>query len=71
MNVAERLSREIVRVTVLRAAYVHGDNPLSVPNTVAVIAIMTAAIETGHNAAGSGSVVKMMSAIRTLEGFTA
>jgi hypothetical protein len=35
-----------------------------------MIAIMTAAIEAGHTAAGSGDTVEMIAAVRHLEGFT-
>jgi hypothetical protein len=63
----EKLSREIERVTILREKYRLWREQAAV---TAAIAMMTAAIDAGHTAAGGGDLIEIIQAIRTLEGFT-
>lgn len=63
MNAAEKLAREISRVTALRCQYEE-------VNVEPAIALMTAALENAFKAAGVDDAITQMTAIRTLEGFT-
>jgi hypothetical protein len=65
MNIAENLSREIERVTLVRSAY----RLVPGTNTRPAIALMDAAIEAGHNAAGSGDAQTVIEAVRALQEF--
>ena len=66
MNVAEQCSREIERVTVLRAAFSIGCF-LGDPRAAAAIAHMIDAIEAAHAALGSGDVIAIIITVRELK----
>ena len=69
MNVAEKLAREISRVTALRCRYeeLRGD---AWEDAEPAIAMIAAAIEAGLKAAGVDDAITQMKAIKELEGFT-
>jgi hypothetical protein len=69
MNIVEKCSREIERVTVLRAAYALTDRMAGRQALAGAVAFMTKAIESGHTALGTGDPVTIIAAIRELEGF--
>lgn len=66
MNLVEGLSREIARVTELRAQY---ETLRGVPNVIVEpqIRMMNSAIELGQLAMGGGEIAKMMAALHTLK----
>lgn len=66
MNIAEKLSRQIERVTLLRCTY----RLVTGTNTRPAVALMDAAIEAGHHAAGSGDAQTVIEAVRALQEFT-
>jgi hypothetical protein len=68
MNLVEKCSREIERVTILRVAYTLTD-VIAGSTTAPALALMTAAVEAAHNALGSGDAVAIIAAIRELEAF--
>lgn len=70
MNIVEKCSREIERVTVLRAAYALTDM-VAGSATAPAIMLMTKGIEFGHTALGSGDPVAIIAAIHELEAFRA
>ena len=69
MNVAEKLAREIARVTELRCQY-ESLRGIRNANPEPAIAMMTAALEGACLAAGHDCALDQMEAIRELEGFT-
>jgi hypothetical protein len=66
MNIVEKLSREIERVTVVRERF-RGPNGDPQIDHIATVLIITAAIETGHIALGDGDVISIIKALRDLE----
>lgn len=68
-NVAEKLAREIKRVTEMRCRY---DSMRTMPriNVAPAMLLMEQALERACVAAGSGEVVTVIAAINDLEGFT-
>ncbi len=69
MNVAEKLAREISRVTALRCRYVALRGTPQV-NVEPAIAMMSSALENAFLAAGVDDGITQMNAIAVLEGFT-
>ena len=69
MNVAEKLARELVRVTELRSQYEDIRGAKGV-NVEPAIYRMTIAIDQGVKAAGVDDAITQMKAIKELEGFT-
>lgn len=68
-NTAEKLAREIRRVTELRCEYARLKNMPGL-NVAPVMLLMERALEKACVAAGSGEVVTVIAAINDLEGFT-
>lgn len=66
MNVMEKLSREVARVSQLALRY----EEIGAPGAFA-LAMMNAALEKAHLAAGSGAAEPVIAALVDLEGFTA
>ena len=69
MNVAEKLSREIARVTELREQY---KSVAGLPgvNCAPVLAMISAALDRAHRAAGVDDALGQIAAVKELEGFT-
>ena len=69
MNAAEKLSREVERVTTIKA---HFEELRSMPNVIVEpqIIIMQASLERAHKAAGSNDPLQVMQAIGDLEGYS-
>lgn len=74
MNIAEKLAREVVRVTAIRCRWQANAEELSQrgvnANLKPGIALMGAAIENGCLALGAGDALQTMRALHDLEGFT-
>ena len=68
MNVAEKLARELCRVTELRLRYIEVGK---MPNVIVqpAVMLMELAIEQGCIAAGCNDALIQMDAVRELEGF--
>lgn len=69
MNLPEKLSREIARVTGIRASYYTLRNTPGV-NVAPAMTMMAQSLERAHKAAGSGDPAEQIAAIKDLEGFT-
>lgn len=69
MNVAEKLAREIARVTELRGQYASLDGMPSV-NVKPVMTMIDVALEAAKRAAGVDDAVEQIRALKDLEGFT-
>lgn len=69
MNVAEKLAREIARVTELRGQY---ESLRGMPqvNVEPAIAMLNAALERAKRAAGLDDALTQIAAVLDLEGFT-
>jgi hypothetical protein len=63
MNLIEKITEEIERVTEIRTIYAQ------IPGGQLAAVMITAAIEKAKTAAGSGDITQMMRAIRELEEF--
>ena len=68
MNVAEKLAREIRRVTELRERY-RGLDKMPRVNTAPAMAMMHSALEAACVAAGQDDAEVQLAALRELEGF--
>lgn len=68
MNVAEKLAREIARVTELRGQYASMDGVPGV-NVKPVMALIDTALEAAKRAAGVDDAVEQIRALQDLEGF--
>lgn len=69
MNVAEKLSREIARVAILRERYMSLDRMPGV-NVKFVLVRISNALDIAHAAAGVDDALEQIAALRELEGFT-
>lgn len=70
MNLVEKLSREIERVAALRERWRVAELIGRRRRTVlSGITMMTAALDAGHTAAGGDDRIKVIEAIKRLEGF--
>lgn len=69
MNVAEKLAREIARVTELRGQY-ESLRGLPQVNVAPALAMMNAALERAKRAAGLDDTLAQIAAVHDLEGFT-
>lgn len=73
MNAAEKLAREIMRVTELRCLYQQtqreADQRGYKVNTQFVTTLMASALENACKAAGTNDAIEVLSALKGLEGF--
>lgn len=68
MNIAEKLSREVERITVIREHHrAAGDNSTRI---IAAISLLSATLEAAHEAAGSGDALTIIRALKVMEGMT-
>jgi len=72
LNIAEKLSREVARVTTLRENYIQCAREFGEHKAGLALAIgaMHIALEGGHRAAGSNDAEVVLSALNDLEGYT-